>query len=404
MTRLLEDRSLVAVERSALRTPPWTVVADEGDVPAAVEATGLPVMLKALVPVGGRQKGGMVRRAESAGEARAQVADMLGETFRGFPVARVLVAAAVDIRREFFLSIAFDAQGRGPRLTFAAEGGVDIEELARTRPDRLVRHVVDISRGLSGAEAADVAEAAGLADPHRTALAEALGQAYRCFRALDASLVEINPLVLTGEGETLAASAVVVVDDQAAFRQQEWLDGDDVPPNNGRRPLTGLERTIREIDLSDSPVRTIRFNEFDDGDIALMVTGGGAGLTALDAMHRAGCRPATSFDIKIGQIEEKMYRATMAVLSRPGLNGLLAGANYANFTGVDIKVRGVVRALRDAGVDARRFPVVLRFCGANQEEAAELAGSIPGLEYLDDHHTLEQAVDRLAERVRGASS
>jgi succinyl-CoA synthetase beta subunit/citryl-CoA synthetase large subunit len=167
---------------------------------------------------------------------------------------------------------------------------------------------------------------------------------------------------------------------------------------NGWRPFTPMERRMREIDRTD-PGSAIRFNEFEDGDVAFMVTGGGAGLLAFDAILRAGGKPATTFDITPGRVEEKMYLATRAILSRPGLKGLIAGGNISNFIPIDVKVRGVMRALKELGVDPATFPVVFRFDGPANETAKALAAELPGIEYLDGATSIEDAVRRIVERT-----
>lgn len=403
MTRLLEDLSLQVVAEHGVPTPRTAVTTSAAEAAELAARWEAAVVLKALVPVGGRQKGGVIRFAATAAEAELAAAALLGRDFKRFPVDRLLISEQLAIRREFFLSITFDSASRSPVVLFSAEGGVDIEQVARTRPDAVVSRILDITLGLREFEAREIALAAGLRSNTLLAVAGAMRAAYAAFRASDARLVEINPLAELEDGRVVAASAVVTTDDQARFRQEALYARNQQAPNNGWRPFTPLELEMRAIDEADPNIGNIRFNEFEDGDIALMITGGGGGLTTLDAMIRASGRPATTFDIKIGQIEEKVYQATRAVLARPGLRGLVVGANFSNFTGIDIKARGVVRAVRDSGVDARAFPIVMRFCGPNQDVAAQLAATVPGLEYLDDTCTLEDAVERVVQRAYAAA-
>lgn len=229
--------------------------------------------------------------------------------------------------------------------------------------------------------------------------AQVLMGLYRVFRQFDAQTVEVNPLALTDEDRIVAPSAVVVIDDQALFRHPE-LDGiADPERTNGWRPLTDLERQIRDIDKTDAS-SAIRFNEFEEGDIAFMITGGGSGFLALDLIQRLGGKPATTFDITPGRVEEKMYLATKAILSRPGLKGMIAGGNITNFIPIDVKVRGVVRALKDLKVDPRKFPVVFRYAGPGVEAAKKMASELPGIEFYDAATSLEDAVRRIVELTR----
>jgi len=234
-------------------------------------------------------------------------------------------------------------------------------------------------------------------------LGDLLARLYQAFRSCDARLVEINPLAVTRGGDVRPAAAVIDLDDQALFRQPELAArlGDD--EGTGLRPFTPLERRIREIDRADPHTGAIRFLEFPDGDIGFMVTSGGAALTALGQLVALNGRPANAFDITAGQNEEKMYLTTRALLERPGLRGLIAGGNVKNFTRVDLQVRGIVRALRDAGVDPRRFPVILRFAGPGIEAAREVVRTLPGVELYEDETSLEDAVRRVVERTRTAA-
>jgi succinyl-CoA synthetase beta subunit len=255
-------------------------------------------------------------------------------------------------------------------------------------------------RGLRPFEARDVAVEAGVQGRLIAQLGELLPRLYQVFRGCEARLLEVNPLALTAAGELVPAAAVIDLDEQALFRHPDLAARLTDEEGTGVRPLTPLERQIRAIDRMDPQNGAIRFLEFPEGDIACMVTSGGAALTALGQLMALGGRAANAFDITAGQHEEKMYLASRAILARPGLRGLIAGGNVKNFTRVDLQVRGIVRALRDAGIDPRRFPVVLRFAGPGIEVAREIAAGLPGLEWYEDDTSLEGAVRRIVERTR----
>jgi succinyl-CoA synthetase beta subunit len=356
MTRLLEHHGLQLLEAAGVPVAPSRTVSTPEAAADAARALGGRVVVKALVPVGGRAKAGAVVSTDTA-EATAEAARrLLGRTVGHFPVAQVLVQARVDIREEYFCALTFDSMSRGPIVLFSAAGGIDVEELIRERPDSLVTRPVEPGSELPPFRAREIVEAAGLDGGRLVEVAAILTRLYQVFRLNDAFLVEVNPLVVDGDGRMVAPSVVVVVDDQADFRHPEWEPWMESARSNGWRPLTPLESRMRDIDATD-PGSAIRFNELSDGAIACMVTGGGSGLVALDHFDRLGELPATTFDITPGRVEEKMYLATLAILSRPGLQGLIAGGNISNFIPIDVKVRGVVRALRELGVDARRFPL-----------------------------------------------
>ncbi len=399
MARLLEHHALDLLKQAGVPVPPFRVVSTPGTAREAAGSLGGPVVLKALIPVGGRGKVGAIRMAQTPGEAFDQAQELLGRTILNFPVRELLVSEVVSIAKEFFVSITFDSMSRKPAVLFSSLGGVDINAILEKDPERLVQVPVDICVGLQPFQAREIAESAGLKGKILVETAQVLSGLYRVFRQFDAQTVEINPLALTDADRIVAPSAVIVIDNQALFRHPELEGIADPERTNGWRPLTDLEREIRAIDKTD-PGSAIRFNEFEEGDIAFMITGGGSGFLALDLIKRLGAKPATTFDITPGRVEEKMYLATRAILSRPGLKGMIAGGNITNFIPIDVKVRGVVRALKDLGVDPRKFPVVFRFAGPGVEVAKGLASEIPGIEFYDAATSLEEAVRRIVELTR----
>ncbi len=399
MARLLEHHALDLLKQAGVPVPPFRVVSTPEAAREAATRLGSPVVLKALIPVGGRGKAGAIRMAQTPGEAFDQAQELLGRTILNFPVRELLVSEVVSIAKEFFVSLTFDSMSRKPAVLFSSLGGVDINAILEKDPERLVQVPVDICVGLQPFQAREIAECAGLKGKILMETAQVLSGLYRVFRQFDAQTVEVNPLALTDEDRIVAPSAVVVIDDQALFRHPE-LDGIANPERtNGWRPLTDLEREIRDVDKTDAS-SAIRFNEFEEGDIAFMITGGGSGFLALDLIQRLGGKPATTFDITPGWVEEKMYLATKAILSRPGLKGMIAGGNITNFIPIDVKVRGVVRALKDLKVDPKKFPVVFRYAGPGVEVAKKMASEIPGIEFYDAATSLEDAVRRIVELTR----
>ncbi|MFQ5683525.1 MAG: ATP-grasp domain-containing protein [Candidatus Binatia bacterium] len=396
MARLLEHDALALLEQEGIRVPRYQVVSTPETAKEAVTRLGSPAVLKALIPVGGRGKAGAIKIARSPGDALDQAYGLLGHTILNFPIEELLVSEELRIAKEFFLSLTFDSMCRKPVVLFSALGGVDVETIFKKDPDQLIQMPIDIGLGLQPFRAREIAEDAGLEGEILAKIAVDLARLYRIFRRLDAQTVEVNPLVLTEEGRIVAPTAVIVIDDQALFRHPELSGIANPDRTNGWRPFTALEKRIRAIDKIDTG-SAIRFNEFEDGDIAFMITGGGSGLLALDLIRRLGGKPATTFDITPGRVEEKMYHATKAILARPGLKGMIAGGNITNFIPIDIKVRGVMRALKELQVDPHKFPIVFRFAGPGVDIAKKLASEIPGIEFYDATTSLERVVQRIVE-------
>ena len=400
LSRLLENDSLTLLGEGGLPVPRFEVCTDADEATRAAERLGGRVVIKALVPVGKRGRAGAVKFAASADEARAGADAILGMEVRRFPVNKLIVMEALEIEREIFCSISFDAPRKCPLILFSAEGGVDVEELAENHPDKLIEWPVDILEGLKDKDALALVGRAGLTGGLAEQVARAVCAMYGVFCAHDCEMIEVNPLAELADGRVVAAAGVVQLDAQALFRQPELEAKLGVEGGNGWRPFTELEMRMREIDAIDPHVGAIRFSEMD-GDIGFMVTGGGYGLSSLEALLDEGGKPATTFDITPGRYEEKMRRAVKAVLSKPGIKGLLLAGNVSNFTRVDIKVAGVVRALKEADLDFAKFPVIIRYAGPGVEEARKLIAEVPCVEWHEDEASIEDLARRIVARTYG---
>ena len=401
LSRLLENDSLALLGEGGLPVPRFEVCTEAEEAARATESLGGRAVIKALVPVGKRGKAGAVKFACSAGEARAHASAILGMEVRRFPVNKLIVMEALDIKREIFCSISFDAPGKCPLILFSAEGGVDVEELAEHHPDKLIEWPMNILEGLAVEGALELVGRAGLSGELAGQVARSVCAMYSVFCAHDCEMIEVNPLAELADGRVVAAAGVVQLDAQALFRHPELEAKLGVEGGNGWRPFTELEMRMREIDAIDPHVGAIRFSEMD-GDIGFMVTGGGYGLSSLEALLDSGGKPATTFDITPGRYEEKMRRAVKAVLSKPGIKGLLLAGNVSNFTRVDIKVAGVVRALKEADLDLENFPVIIRYAGPGVEEARRLIAEVPGVEWHEDEASIEDLARRIVARSYGS--
>jgi succinyl-CoA synthetase beta subunit len=400
LARLLEHDALTILSNAGISLPRWEVVGSDAGAEEAAERFGGTVVLKALVPIGGRGKASLVRIVSGPNGARSAAKELLAARLYDFPVRQILVMECLDIVEELFVSFAFDAECNGPVIMFSRAGGMEIERGVRDGSALLIRQPIDILRGLQPFHARDVAVEAGLRGEVIVKFGELLSRLYEVFRSNDACLLEINPLAITRDARLQPVTAVIDVDELALFRHPDLVGMLTDEVGTGARPFTPLEQRVREINRADPDVGAIRFIEFPEGDIGSLVTSGGASLTALGEIVALGGRPANAFDITPGPNEEKIYLTARALFELPRLRGLIAGGNVKNFTRVDTHVRAIVRAMRDAGVDGRTFPVVLRFAGPGIEAAREAAGTVPGLELYEDDTSLADAVKRIVERTR----
>ncbi len=399
MPRVLEDKAKALLADAGVRVPRGRSVRTPAEAAEAARSVGGPVVVKALVPVGKRGKAGAILSADTPEEAAQAARNLLGGVVHHFPVERLLVEERVRSLQEWYFSISFDSASRGPLIMFSTEGGVEIEALAERSPDALKRLEVDILEGLSEEACVSFLRACGVSGDALFRAALLIHAGYALFRRVEARLLEINPLILGDGDEPVAAACVLDLDADALFRRPERKALLDETSTDGWRPPTPLEARVRAIDASVPPLHTVRFREIAGGEIALLWSGGGGGLYLLDTMARLGGKPATAFDVTPGPLEEKYYEITKEILGMPNLKGVLAGSNITSFSRVQLKVRAIVRAVEETGVDLAEFPFIVRFAGAGGEEAREIARTCPGLQYLGDDATLEEAAERIVAQV-----
>ncbi|MBI1799240.1 MAG: ADP-forming succinate--CoA ligase subunit beta [Candidatus Eisenbacteria bacterium] len=337
--------------------------ADEArDIAASIGGT---VVIKAQVQVGGRGKAGGVKLAHSPDEAFEKARDILALTIKGQPVRTVLVTQAADIARELYLSIVLDRSRKLPLIMLSAEGGVDIEEVARVAPGKILRRSIPLS-GLRPYQARALFQPL-LRDGRQVAqAAEILLKLHRVFTEGDCSLAEINPLAITPEGRVLALDAKVILDDNAEFRHREWAtwrDPDEETPG---------QRLAREKGLS-----YVRL----EGDIGCIVNGAGLAMATMDLIKHYGGEPANFLDIGGSSNPEKVTAALRIITgdSRSAPAGGVPGPSsrvrailfniFGGITRCDDVANGIVQSLRTSPL---AVPLVIRLTGTNEDLARKI--------------------------------
>lgn len=386
----------VLVPRNAVARTPEEAVEKAGEL-------GYPVVLKALVPVGKRGKAGAIKFAKNAEEAETFTRELLTMTVRHFPVDKVLVEEKIAIAQEWYLSITVDKKRQAPVVIASLDGGVEVEELSRVQPEKVLTRYIDPLFGLAEFEAKEIWADLGLTGKPLTLATQALVRLARTFLEKDASLLEINPLVLTENGEVMAAATVMSVDDSAMYRHPELSSMVQLGSERTWRPLTALEKQMVEVNEADPYRGTARYTEMDGGDIGFLCGGGGGSLLAFDALVSYGGQPANYSEVGGNPAEPKVYGITKGILAKTGVRGLFVSHNITNNTQVDVMAKGVVQALKDLGKDPHTFPVVVREAGVNDEIAKEifLTG---GIEYFGDDATITEAARRMVERIKALDS
>ncbi len=350
-----------------LPVPPDRVAATPEEAEAAAGELGGPVVIKAQVLVGGRGKAGGVKLAATPEEARRKAADILGMDIKGITVERVLVAPAVDIASEAYAGIVIDRASRRPVMMVSAAGGVDIEEVARSTPEKIRRVEIDPRYGLLGHQATALGFA--LYDDLKMVrrAAELFRGLYSAFLDVDASLAEINPLVVTKGGELLAIDAKINLDDNALFRHpdlEKLRDPSDEDP---------AETEAREKGLSYVKL---------DGNIGCIVNGAGLAMATMDLIKYYGAEPANFLDIGGSSNPEKVVNAMRIVLSDPNVKAILFNI-FGGITRCDDVANGIVEALDRLEVEV---PIVIRLTGTNEEEALRILEGVglPATNSMDD--------------------
>jgi len=362
------------------------------DTPAEAKAVaariGTAVVVKAQVKTGGRGKAGGVRLAADADEAAEKATAILGLDIKGHVVHRVLVTEASDIDTEYYVSYLLDRANRTYLAMASVEGGMEIEQLAVERPDALAKVPVDPIDGVDAAKAAEIADAAGFPADVRHQVIEVLVKLWDVFTAEDATLVEVNPLVLTPNGQVVALDGKVTLDDNAAFRHAETVarfeDAATTDP---------LERKAKEKDLNYVKL---------DGEVGIIGNGAGLVMSTLDVVAYAGerhggVRPANFLDIGGGASAEVMANGLEIILGDPSVRSVLVNV-FGGITACDAVANGIVQAfhLLDSRGEAVTLPLVVRLDGNNADEGRRILSeaALPGLEQVD---TMDGAAERVAE-------
>jgi succinyl-CoA synthetase beta subunit len=396
--RLLEDTAKAALADAGLETPAGFVAADANEAARAAIRLGGPgtrVVVKALVPAGRRGKGGGVAVCD-AGEAGSVASRMLGTRLNDLPIDRVYVEAAVDIATELYASFAFGPLA--PRLVLSRFGGVDIESVARDSPESIVVREIDPLEGLRPWHAAAAWDAAGVDSALVPLLAELTVKLYRAFCSTDALMLELNPIAVGRDGVPRIVGTMLEVDDNALHRHPHWEAQAQDTAGPGGRPLTAGERAVALANKT-FPGGATRYTELD-GDIGLLVSGGGASLYQHDLILEYGGRPANHTDFSPAPTPDKHVAVLDAIFDRPGVRGLLIGCNTLQLARCDLIVEALAIVLRRRPVDPARFPIVIRLFGPNEDEARAIAAQFPGVRYLPRGTTLAQACRAIVDAVR----
>jgi succinyl-CoA synthetase beta subunit len=377
---LYEHQGKDLFERAGIPLPERAVATTPEEAAKAAERLGGHVAVKVQVQMGGRGKGGGVVLVHSPEEAAREAARMLEQGFGGAPVTRVLVERLVDIAAQFYAAISLD-RSEGTYLAMVSnDGGVEIEEVARTKPEAIRRLHVHPVRGLRPYQARRLT--GHLLAEARAAAAEVLATAYAVLAEHDATLVEINPMVLLTDGTVMALDSKVTVDDNALFRQP------DVATLSVSFPIDPIEKRAKDAGLQYVKL---------DGEVGIIGNGAGLVMSTLDMVKRAGAEAeaANFLDVGGGASAEVMATSLEVILSDPSVRSVLVNI-FGGITRCDLVARGILEALERV---TPRVPIVVRLDGTNAEEGRRILAEANHPKIFPAATMLE-AAERAAELAR----
>jgi succinyl-CoA synthetase beta subunit len=350
---LLEYQGKQLFARHGLKVSPGKAVDTVEEALAAARELGYPVVVKAQVLIGGRGKAGGVKLAADEAQTREHARNILGMDISGHVVHTLWIERASDIASEYYASVLLDRSAKKPLVMFSVEGGVDIEEVAERTPAKLIRRHVDPLRGLSREQALEIATEGGADADVAEQVADALRALYEVWSEEDATLAEINPLIVTPQREVRALDAKVSLDPNALWRHPEnqgLSDSENEDPIERRAKAQG----VQYVKL--------------DGDIGILGNGAGLVMSTLDVVARAGGRPANFLDAGGGSDAEKIKQAVELILANDEVKAVLFNI-FGGITRGDEVARGLIAAFEEI---KPTVPFVVRLDGTNDAEGRRL--------------------------------
>jgi succinyl-CoA synthetase beta subunit len=359
--KIHEYQAKAILAKFGVPVPRGEFISKKEDAEGVARKLGTPVtVVKAQIHAGGRGKGGGVKLARSPEQAAELAGQILGMKLvtpqtgpEGRIVRRLLIEEGLDIKRELYLSILVDRAVAAPVFMASASGGMEIEEVAKENPEAILRETVSPATGLQSYQVRKLAFGLGLPAEMLKVAVPFFQSLYRAFIETDASLLEINPLIVTGDGRLVALDAKVNFDDNALFRHPEFAQLRDVD-----------EETPLEVEASKFKLNYIQL----DGNVACMVNGAGLAMATMDIIKLSGGSPANFLDVGGGASEEQVRNAFKILLSDPNVRAVFVNI-FGGILRCDVLAGGVVKAARELGI---RVPVVVRLEGTNVEAGQKI--------------------------------
>ena len=376
--KLHEYQSKQVLSQYGVPIPNGEVAATPAEARAIAERLGSPVVVKSQVLVGGRGKAGGIKLAGTPDEAEEVAAQILGMDIKGLTVKKVLVDEAADIRSEIYLGAVLDRSARKVAIMASSEGGVEIEEVAAQTPEKIITVHVHPLLGMQGYQARQLAYGISLPKEHVSAFTRIAQSLYRAFVESDASLAEINPLVINGDNQLQAVDGKILLDDSALPRQKQLAAMRD-PDEDSPTETEAREVGISYIDL--------------DGEIGCMVNGAGLAMATMDIIKLYGGSPANFLDIGGGAGADKVLAALRIILRDARVKAVLINI-FGGITRCDEVANGIVEAINSLNV---KVPIVVRMVGVNEDEGRQILAD----SNLPSANQLSEAVQMAVAAAKG---
>ena len=361
--------------RYGIPTSPGGVADTVDEAVRQADAAGYPAVIKAQVQVGGRGKAGGIKIANNADEARTYAAGILGMDIKGHLVKRVWVEHSSDIVKEYYASYTLDRNAKKYLLMLSAKGGVDIEEVAATDPQAIVRVHIDPVEGVSRQVLAEAVEASGIDLEARAGVVDLLEKLYLAYVSGDADLAEINPLILNSAGQIHALDAKVTLDDNATYRHPEWAEYAATVEYDGRERLA-KEKGLNYIGLS--------------GSVGIIANGAGLAMSTLDVVNQVGGSAANFLDLGGGASADTMSAALEVINTDENVEAVLVNI-FGGIVRCDEVAKGILEALARVELKA---PMVIRLDGTNADLAREILAP-----HISDRLVVEPTMVSAAKRA-----
>jgi succinyl-CoA synthetase beta subunit/citryl-CoA synthetase large subunit len=383
--RLLEHESKEILRTYQIITPAGWVIS-KGDF---VDIKG-PVVLKSQVPTGGRGKCGGILVASTNDDAATHIEHLFSTSLKGYKAKKILIEEKIQVKQEFFMAVTYDTVRKAPLAIFSRGGGVNIEDLAAREPGKVWQEPFSARSGLPQYRAREIIAETGVTGRHLLGLAPIFSKLADIFLDYDATLAEINPLALTEDGRFIALDCHLEIDDDAAFRHKDFvqLEGDQ-SRFEASRQVTEFEHAAAEIDKIDHRGVAGRMIEFE-GNMGLIIGGGGASLTAFDAVCAHGGKPANYCEIGGNPSVQKVAELTKLILSKPNVQKIAVIMNVVSNTRVDLVARGIIKGILETGKNPSETVAVFRIPGAWEEEGFKILTKY-GVAYCDRTVSIDDA-------------